>query len=480
MSDRTIFNYVDVYRITAVCETPLHIGSAEGDPGEILIHPVTHEAFIQATGLAGSFREYVKNIYGEKICKQWFGSGNAEAGSGKGNEDGRSRIVFTDGIFQKDNFKMELRTRVSLNNETGTTALADVKGTGTTSGQLLETEYISRSSQVCFEIYEYYKDTEEQRILRNCLAALDRGDILIGGQLSNGCGQLKLQKVDYLSCNMATAKGRKDWISLNSVDWTAGNADWKDILGEIHQIQAAAFSAYDLYMAVTFDRSVLVKGDSVDENLISEYTKQLINDENRAPDVMQVMDGNRKFIIPGSSLKGVFRNRIEMIASYKKLKKELMDLAFENRSKLFFYDTLLENDMNIIVRNHIDKFTGSVMGTGLFKEAVNGGNAIFHIRLMKAADTADQNSGTSKDSDSISCWNEAAVKQLMALLLLTMRDCAIGAVNVGSGFSIGRGFMTVHKILAEENGKTLAVIYPEENQIEDSSGFISECLQSIQ
>lgn len=469
MSDRTIFYYVDIYRITAVCETPLHIGSAEGYPGEILIHPVTHEAFIQATGLAGSFREYAKNIYGNKTCKEWFGTGNAE----NGNEDGRSRIIFTDGIFQKENFKLELRTRVKINPETGTTASTDVKGTNVASGQLLETEYISRGSQVCFEIYEYYKNLEEQRILKTCLAALDRGDILIGGQLSNGCGQLKLQHVSHLSCNMKTPEGRKNWMNLD----IAAGTNWKDILPEIRKIETSASSAYDLYMAVTFDRSVLVKGDSVDEDLISEYAKQKIDNENnedRQLNVMQMIDGNRKFIIPGSSLKGVFRNRIEMIADYKNLDKELMELAFENRSRLFFYDTLLENDINIIVRNHIDKFTGGVMGTGLFKEAVNGGNVLFHIRLMKAAEN------TANAAKEKSGWNETTVKQLMALLLLTMRDCAIGAVNVGSGFSIGRGFVKVHKILAEDNGNTLAAIYPDENRIEDTDGFISECLQSIQ
>lgn len=458
MTDRTIFNYADIYRITAVCETPLHIGSAEGDPGEILIHPVTHEAFIQATGLAGSFREYVKNIFGESCCNTWFGTGNAEAVQGQ--EDCRSRIVFTDGIFQKDNFHMELRTRVSLNPETGTTASASVQGTGVSSGQLTETEYISRGSQVCFDVYEYYKDRDEHRILKSCLAALNQGDILIGGQLSNGCGRLRLEKVSHLSCDMKNADGRKAWKEPDT-------AAWNDILPEILQLEVAVSGSRDFYMEVTFDHSVLVKGNDVNEDLISELTGQRFSSENRAPDAMQILDGSNHFIIPGSSIKGVFRNRMEMIANYKKLGKQLMDLAFENRSKVFFYDALLSNEMNLVARNHIDKFTGGVMNTGLFKEAVNGGSTIFHVRLSKPA---AESSG----------WNETTLRQLSALLLLTMRDCAIGAVNVGSGFSVGRGFMTVHKILVQDNGHTLAAIYPEENRIEDASGFITECLQSIQ
>lgn len=461
MSDRTIFNYVNIYHITAVCETPLHIGSAEGDAGEILIHPVTRETFIQASGLAGSFREYAADIFGIDLCRKWFGSGNAEATAGQ--EDCRSRIVFTDGIFEKDNFNLELRTRVKLDPVSGTTASSEVMGTGASSGQLLETEYISRGSQASFDIYEYYKESDEKRILPVCLAAMDRGNILIGGQLSNGCGQLKFTGISRLSCNMTTKTGRKAWMDPDG-------AEWDNILSEIRELNIPSANAWDIYMNVTFDHSVLIKGDEVDEELISQYTGQRFGTDNRAPDVMQLLDGNRNFVIPGSSLKGVFRSRMEMIASYKKLKKQLMDLSFENRSKVFFYDALLENRMNLVARNRLDKFTGGTRNTGLFKEAVNGGDTVFHIRLLKPV----------SDSVSESGWNESAFNQLLALLLLTMRDCAIGAVNVGSGSGVGRGFMTVHKIAVEDNGETLVAVYPEENRLEDRNRLIEKCLQSIQ
>lgn len=461
MTDRTIFNYVNIYHITAVCETPLHIGNAEGDTGEILIHPVTREAFIQATGLAGSFREYAADTFGADTCRKWFGTGNAEAAAGQ--DDCRSRIVFTDGIFEKNNFNLELRTRVRLDPSTGTTASAEVSGTGASSGQLLETEYISRGSQVSFDIYEYYKVADEKRILPACLAAMDRGSILIGGQLSNGCGQLKFTEISRLSCDMATEAGRKSWMNPD-------RAKWDNVLSEIRKTNVPSASAWDLYMDISFDHSVLVKGDAIDEDLIFLHTGQRFGSDNRAPDVMPVLDGNRNFIIPGSSLKGVFRNRMETIASYKNLKKELMDLAFENRSRVFFYDALLEDRMNMVVRNRIDKFTGGARNTGLFKEAVNGGDTTFHIRLSKPVSGASVESG----------WNEAAFYQLAALLLLTMRDCAIGAINVGSGSSVGRGFMTVHKITINDNDKTLAAVYPEENRTEDCCGLIAKCLRSIQ
>ena len=59
---RSVFQLVNVYNINAVCRTPLHVGSANGENGEILIHPVSGEPFIQASGIAGAFRDYTASF----------------------------------------------------------------------------------------------------------------------------------------------------------------------------------------------------------------------------------------------------------------------------------------------------------------------------------------------------------------------------------------------------------------------------------
>ena len=61
------------YSVTAKCTEPLHVGSVSGDTEEILVHPVTGNPFIQATSIAGVFREYYEQVYGELKAEELFG-----------------------------------------------------------------------------------------------------------------------------------------------------------------------------------------------------------------------------------------------------------------------------------------------------------------------------------------------------------------------------------------------------------------------
>ena len=56
------YNEIIKYEVIAVCTQPLHVGSAVGDKEEVLIHPVDDIPFIQATSIAGVFRNYYEKI----------------------------------------------------------------------------------------------------------------------------------------------------------------------------------------------------------------------------------------------------------------------------------------------------------------------------------------------------------------------------------------------------------------------------------
>ena len=455
---RSVFQLVNVYNVNAVCRTPLHVGSANGENGEILIHPVSGEPFIQASGIAGAFRDYTASFISADAASEWFGD--------KDRTDGRSRIVFTDGVFNKGNFKMELRTRVSIDPKTGTTAAADGK-----SGQLLQTEYITAGSEVFFKIYEYCKSKDEMTVLKKCLKALDNGSILLGGQLSNGCGQFKLRKVDLITCDMTTEDGRKNWGNLAA-------AKSMDICEDIRKVEIENESSLEFTMDVVFDEAILVKGDQVNQSVIEKTTGIRFKEGERLPDKMQLMDGMNRFIIPGSSTKGVFRNHMEKIMKYCGLdavsergEKSLGDKIFEDRSHLFFYDSFIGGGMNLQVRTRIDKFTGSVMDKALFKEAVNGGSnaeSTIKIRLYKKN------------------LSEVEIKKITALLFMTMRDCAIGIVSLGSGYNVGRGFMTVNSMSLSDGEKKLAELQIKKNADNNTyeckgtgMDYITSCLNAL-
>lgn len=107
------------------------------------------------------------------------------------------------------------------------------------------------------------------------------------------------------------------------------------------------------------------------------------------------------------------------------------------RGNIYFLDTVVENrnkddDLTISHRIHIDKFTGGVMHGGLFTEKNAAGKLNFHITIRN--------------------WEGNNAEQSCGLLLMTLRDLAIGAFTIGSGYSIGRGVIKVEKITVIEQG----------------------------
>ncbi len=66
------------YEIDALLTEPLHIGSGEGQTGEVLVHPVTRKPFIQASSIAGIMRGAMEvSSEGEKKANHWFGEKNS-------------------------------------------------------------------------------------------------------------------------------------------------------------------------------------------------------------------------------------------------------------------------------------------------------------------------------------------------------------------------------------------------------------------
>lgn len=78
-------------------------------------------------------------------------------------------------------------------------------------------------------------------------------------------------------------------------------------------------------------------------------------------------------------------------------------------------------------RIHIDKFTGGVIHGGLFSEKNVAGSMSIRIAIKnnKSADIADKVCG---------------------LLIMALRDLAIGAMSVGGGYSVGKGILSVKRL----------------------------------
>ena len=128
---------------------------------------------------------------------------------------------------------------------------------------------------------------------------------------------------------------------------------------------------------------------------------------------------------------------------------------------LRFFDTIIgnktDNDkMSVRNRIRIDKFTGGVMYKGKFTEKNISGK--FDIKIMvKDTKTSGKSAG---------------------LLLLALRDLAIGVFPIGGGANIGKGYLKIDTIEIKKADRS-AVIDVKNGKTEDTSGLIGEYLKAL-
>ncbi len=448
--ERVRYSQVEKYRIDAICKEPLHIGSANGDREEVLTHPIDQVPFIQASSLAGVFRSCFCQIYGKKETERIFGysyfSEEAEQSS---------RIRFTDGIFQTETIKIEIRPRLKLNSATGTVDAKKNKGTWQYSGQKFNMQYVAAGAEVSFIIY-YFGEEKETRFCQEfltCLSAIQNGTLQFGGQKSNGCGYLELLQVFYQHYNLKEEADRNRWMQEENEE--KSNAQKLDLSA---LPLAKGNRAFEIQLDGQVETELLVKGLAV-----TGHGRDI-------PDSMNIQNGKKEFIIPASSLKGAIRNRIEMIQAYKQIDPKQIDILFgkaaskeeEGRMGLFcFYDTIVREEKkndNIQMRIRIDKFTGGARRGGLFSQKNITGKVTMHIGIL----------------------NGEQADQACALLIYALRDLANGEVAIGSGYGIGKGLIRADQITITNDRGEIGILDFQKGMIQDPNQILSACLQALE
>lgn len=466
MEQRKSYDKILKYSVTAKCTEPLHIGSASGAKEEVLVHPVDDIPFIQATSIAGVFRGYYEQTYGEEKAAELFGHRRfKEKTSNKNTEkdsEHESKIRFTDGKFlNNEKLVFELRPRVSINKQMGTCEKSSDEKTKRESGHKFNMEYISAGAEFTFCIYLYGADEQEKEEVEDIFSALNNEVLQFGGQKSNGCGYFKIEKLLYREFNMKNLKDREQWADEDILS----EREYKnltDVLSNASHLR----NAYTIKVNACTEGVLLVKSIAVSD----------IGTGKEAPDCENIKNGNGDYIVPGSSFKGAVRAQMERIASYLDC-FELIDDAFGQKSNekvqgsvgnLYFFDSIVgkqkvNEQMPIAHRIHIDKFTGGVIHGGLFSEKNVAGDMTIRIVIKnnKSTDISDKVCG---------------------LLIMALRDLAIGAMSVGGGYSVGKGILSVKKIIIEKNSnpKSRSEIDFSQKKIFDETGIIKACLTSVQ
>ena len=455
MAGNLKYNKIIKYKVRAYCVSPLHIGSAMGEKGEILIHPVDGKPFIQASSIAGVFRSNFAFIYGVDAAEKLFGSRHQQENTN--TSEYSSCICFSDAVFLEDDtssIKMELRPHVRINRDTGTVDDSKVSGTTEMSGQKFDMKYIGAGARFWFEIYLY--DETEMKRLENVLELLHLGQIQIGGKKSNGSGYIQLENLLRKTFDMTKKEDRRDWINEDNLKDT----DYEDYLSAL-KLTVPSRNAYEIRVIGKTENAVLIKSIAA-----SDIGEGAAKNEN-------IQNAKKEYIIPGSSLKGALRFQMERIAGYLKNNSIIEEIfgSEENASdkskkvgNLFVKDIVVgkieDNDkVDLEYRIHIDKFTGGVIKKSLFSERNIFGELQIDMRINHT-------------------HNPEAT---LGLLVLALRDLAIGQMNLGSGYSVGKGIIDVKEIeiFKSAAGKKAVLTFGDNSFISDESDIIGTALKAL-
>lgn len=379
------FDYAVVYTVNAICRTPLRTGDADGEVDQILRYK-DKTPFIQGNSISGAFRGWLEKNVGEEVAGELFGSQEKEG-----------YLIISDGVFARD-AKISDRPGIVIDKHTGTAK----------QGGKFDTKHIDVGAEMKFSVIwtGWKQDAEQANLAEEMLSAMNEGEIRLGAKKTNGMGTFKLQ-VHRRSFDLRKEADRKAWLDESD---EGASIELKKLPRKIYT---------EFVLSGRLD-SILVK---------AAIATRSEKDEGRCIENMK--EGNVA-IIPGSSVKGAVRARVEAIADLMGVSSELVTDMFGNEAadnqtqkagKLYFEDVFMdpENEGKSITRIRINKFTGGVIRGGLFQEKPLSAEVQIRIRVP----------------------DEPAY---CMLILYALRDLGAGLYNLGSGGAIGRGYFKVASV----------------------------------
>lgn len=413
----TTFDKAVRYDVTAKTLTPLRTGSADGSVDSVLRHR-DGQAFLQASSLAGALHGWLARR-NPAAAEMLFGS-----------QERAGQLIVSDADFEQ-NAEMKIRPRLRINGKMGA---AD-------DGGKFDVAHIVRDTTLTFKLIwcGRQEDTEGPAQIEQMLAALDAGEICLGAQKTNGFGRVRLT-VDRQVYRMTDKKDRDAWLH--------DKFNGKSLaLPEIVSANVCKFTVEGIA------DSILVKGSVWQTESGEKICKNIW--EKGMP------------ILPGSSIKGAVRARVQMIADWLGCPKETVNELFgrgaadgdnSRTGQVRFEDAVLaESKTRRITRIRINKFTGGVMNGSLLKEEPRKSGVTLTITVPQ--------------DNARGC----------ALMTYALRDLGLGLYNLGSGGAVGRGYINVSSITMEQNGEKACMKFNETGiELDDPTGMVTKWLHTLE
>ena len=389
-------------------QAPLLIGDGEGETSDNFkdVHVLKNQEdkpkpFIPGTSLCGVLRDYMKSTNPAMVDKI-FGDANTI----------QSSIQLDD--IQLDNGEIISRDGVKIDSYTGTSV----------DGSKYDYEAVDRGAKGNLRLLINLRGVhlDDMKNVQDAISKLMgrlKSGIQLGALTSKGFG---VATVENIVANFYDFRNKADviaWLKNKPASKTISPASEKNSSNPKDFIVDANFALNSSFIIRDYD----------------------VGEDNKSNNISAVsLKSQCDFVIPATSLKGIFRHRAEYIFNRLGLKVNLLDNLMGTatkdgtkiKSRFIVYESYISpKNVNDVIhrRNKIDRITGGVLQGTLFatkpvwNKTLNA--PIINIRF-EIRDAKDFEAG---------------------LALCLLRDMWLGNVAIGGEKSIGRG--TVKGIFAE-------------------------------
>lgn len=372
-----------------VSRSPLRIGADDGE----LLQDDEGRPFLPGTSWAGACRAYMTAM--DPSCHEWFGT------QGKGGIQQPSRLMFSDGICETPR-PFEVRPRVALDRATKTVQKHKFEQMMVAAGTRFRVKLTLRSD-AGKDVRNDNQAEAEKKLVETMLAALHRGYIRLGANKSTGGGKFEIEDGRYVEYDCSVRADLEAYVEQSKT----GNP-WRPS-------EDARFDMLE----------VAISGELVSPLLIAGPYPHDSSKPDRSP-VQSSQDGEKLYIIPGTSFKGALRHQTARVIRAIGADPGLEEYMYNGR--LFLEDIALEEPKTKVYhRLAINPLTGGYKDGALVEEETVTGRFSTTL-LLKYAD------------------HEVKDRAVAALLLLALRDISAGRQTLGSGEGIGRGEVRLREV----------------------------------
>jgi len=427
------FRYLARYDLTMTCLSALHTGCGDKKGG--LLRDGDGKPVLLATSLLGVLRSYLSGSPDSEAFDWLFGKQSQE-----------SHVSATNGIFQQG-AEIEPRKRTSIKDQFGTAEENKLY-----SMEVILPEASFQSTLDVISVEPFNQDSVSARglkMLEEALGALNSGVITLGGQKSNGLGRVTI------GC-------RRRLYDMTEI------GDREDYLADIPLSKDYAYNGLPNLPQAGVEFTLQGKIDS-----LMIRGGRTARAEEGGPTINPCLREKTRLLVPGSSVKGSVRARIEAIAgllSHQELLVPLFgreaqgeeDTGSCGHLRFEEYSTEKYGAGNT-TRVRIDRLTGGAQEKGLFTEEVCRVNSLC-LRIVSElrGEEADKAHG---------------------LAFYALRDMACGLCGIGGGSAVGRGTLSDCTLSVRDGKKSCAYTFDDKGRIKTQEGdgtLVREWLEALE